>query len=265
MDIKNIVYRYYETDEDISSLIPSENISYFEIKDFQTSEILSSYGEVSADSTIYKNNFILQEQYSPENHNYNRGIILYSVGKFPTEIKDGETFISASVTLSSPLDAQDKYSFTENLIRYTVFPLTLLCIICAVVGFVFLMYASGRQKETEEIRPSFGVKIPLDLFLALVAGIFILGFIILVEAGALSEPQDVVIIVIYITAAISSVSIFSTAATPLSMVILILSPVSPSGTGNTLSASTFARLSSSCFAPTRIIFLNSVLFIVLCI
>ena len=210
MDIKNTIYRYYETDEDISSFIPSENISYFEIKDFQTSEILTSYGEMSEDSTVYKNNFILKEQYSPENHNYNQGMILYSVGKFPTEIKDGETFISASVTLSSPLDAQDKYLFTENLIktlysiRYTVFPLTLLCIICAVVGFVFLMYASGRQKDTEQIRPSFGVKIPLDLFLALVAGIFILGFIILVEAGALSEPQDIVIIVIYVTAAISS-------------------------------------------------------------
>ncbi len=210
MDIKNIVYRYYETDGDISSFIPSENISYFEIKDFQTSETLASYGEISENSTIYKNNFILKEQYSPENHNYNQGMILYSVGKFPSEIKDGETFISASVTLSSPLNVQDKYLFTENLIRtlysirYTVFPLTLLCVICAVVGFVFLMYASGRQKDTDEIRPSFGVKIPLDLFLALVAGIFILGFIILIEAGALSEPQDIVIIAIYVTAGISS-------------------------------------------------------------
>ena len=210
MDIKNTVYRYYETDEDISSLIPSENISYFEIKDFQTSEILSSYGEVSENSTVYKNNFILKEQYSPENHNYNRGIILYSVGKFPTEIKDGETFISASVTLSSPLKAQDKYSFTENLIRtlysirYTVFPLTLLCIICAVVGFVFLMYASGRQKDTEQIRPSFGVKIPLDLFLSSVVALFIFALIIMDEIGILSEPQDIVIIVIYITAGISS-------------------------------------------------------------
>ena len=210
MDIKNTVYTYYETDEDISSLIPSENISYFEIKDFQTSEILSSYGEMSENSTIYKNNFILKEQYSPENYNYNQGIILYSVGKFPSEIKDGETFISASLTLSSPLTAQDKYLFIENSVstlysvRYTIFPLTVLFIICSVIGFVFLMYASGRQKDTDEIRPSFGVKIPLDLFLASVAGIFILGLIILVEAGALTEPQDIVIVVIYITAGLSA-------------------------------------------------------------
>ena len=43
----------------------------------------------------------------------------------------------------------------------------------------------------------------------------------------------------------------------------IFVPVSPSGTGNTLSASTFARFISSSFAPTRTILRNSVLLIVL--
>ena len=45
----------------------------------------------------------------------------------------------------------------------------------------------------------------------------------------------------------------------------ILVPVSPSGTGKTLSASTFALLFSSSLAPIEIIFRNSVLFIVFCI
>ena len=43
------------------------------------------------------------------------------------------------------------------------------------------------------------------------------------------------------------------------------SPVSPSGTGNTFSASTFARLISSILAPVDTILRNSVLFIVFCI
>ncbi len=209
MDIKNTVYNYYCISDDISSYIPSKNISYFEIKDHTTSEILCSYGE-KTDGTVYKENFISSEEYYPENHNYNYSIFLHPVNKFRGEPNEGETFISASLILSSELTSQDKYSFIESLVttlysvRYTVFPLTLLCIICSVIGFVFLMYASGRQKDTSEIKPSFGVKIPLDLFLASVIGLFVFALFVLEEIGALAEPQDIVVLTMYITAAISS-------------------------------------------------------------
>ena len=48
------------------------------------------------------------------------------------------------------------------------------------------------------------------------------------------------------------------------MVRDIFVPVSPSGTGKTLSASTFARLFSNIFAPTRTIFRNVAQLIVFC-
>ncbi len=209
MDIKNTVYNYYCIDDDISSYIPSKNILYFEIKDHTTSEILCSYGE-KTDGTVYKENFILSEEYHPENHNYNYSIFLHSVNKFRGEPGKEQRFISASLILSSPLQTQDKYSFAENVVsalysvRYMIFPITILCIICSVIGFVFLMYASGRQKDTSKIKPSFGVKIPLDLFLASVIALFAFALIIMDEIGVLAEPQDIVILVIYITAAISA-------------------------------------------------------------
>ncbi len=209
MDIKNTVYNYYCIDDDISSYIPSKNISHFEMKDHTTSEILCSYGE-KTNGTVYKENFILSEEYYPESHNYNYSVFLHSVNKFRGEPSEEQRFISASLILSSPLKAQDKYSFVENAVgtlysvRYMIFPITILCIICSVIGFVFLMYASGRQKETDEIRPSFGVKIPLDLFLVSVIGLFVFALFVLEEIGILSEPQDIVTLAIYITAAISA-------------------------------------------------------------
>ena len=70
-------------------------------------------------------------------------------------------------------------------------------------------------------------------------------------------PKSIPCEKVFITVARLSVSVFSNARIPLSMVRRILSPVSPSGTGNTLSLLTSSALERSVFAPPIAIFFIS--------
>lgn len=207
-DMSDVMLLYANGEDNIYAPIRSENISYFEIKDHTTGEILSSYGEKDPSSRLYKGNYLLRTVYNSYSKMYFNEI--YRVDTFGSEPAENEKYLSVSLSLLSPLTANDKYSFIGGFVdmaysvRYALFPLTVFCLICSVIGFVYLMYASGRQRGTSEIRPGFGVKIPFDLFLVFVVGVFIFALYLLGEIGLLMEPQDIVILVIYITAGIST-------------------------------------------------------------
>ncbi len=206
-DMSDVMLLYANGENNIYTPIRSENISYFEIKDHTSGEILSYYGEKDPSSRLYKRNYLLRTVYDSYSKMYFNEI--YRVDTFGSEPDENEKYLSVSLSLLSPLTANDKYSFISGFVdiaysvRYALFPLTVFCLICSVIGFVYLMYASGRQRGTAEIKPGFGVKIPFDLFLALVGGVFIFALYLLGEIGLFIEPQDIVVIVIYITAGIS--------------------------------------------------------------
>ena len=78
-------------------------------------------------------------------------------------------YIAVTVYLQEKLAVKDELYFADKLIslafalRYWVYVILAACLIVAILSFIFLLCASGRRKNTTEVQPGWGTKVPFDL------------------------------------------------------------------------------------------------------
>ena len=108
-----------------------------------------------------------------------------------------EDLYTVKMYLASGLPVRDSYVFTQQLyasiyaMRYAVIPVGIVSAFLCLVCFIVLMCVSGRRREDNELHPGYFYRVPIDLLLALTAGVFLFLLEIVMELSYSNETAAV--------------------------------------------------------------------------
>ncbi len=97
-------------------------------------------------------------------------------------LRTGKLFME--IYLPQKFTQYDDLYFAEKIIppmfkmRYAVYGIGAGAFLLAIIGFVFLMYASGRKYGKEKVQPGWGTKFPFDV---LTAGLIMTGILYIIS------------------------------------------------------------------------------------
>ena len=162
-DIYEILTETLAFEEDEIIDVADKGNLIFQVKD-ENGEIIAR--SKSAESTFsWKDSY---EYYVLRDENGHISDIYSSRYTLGDDAKKGERYI-VDYTISEDLKANDFYSFTSMLfepiynLRYGIYGIAILCLLCAIASFVTLMSVSGRINDSNEIHPGPLNVIPFDL------------------------------------------------------------------------------------------------------
>lgn len=125
---------------------------------------------------VYQNEIGETEKwiFSSESEIYDmQGLKVLSAGKLSMEI-----YLTEKFTQYDDLYFAEKIITPMYKMRYAVYGIGIGAFLLAVIGFVFLMYISGKKYGEKEVQPGWGTKFPFDV---LTVGLVMIGILYVIS------------------------------------------------------------------------------------